>query len=123
MAVNELVQSVSIEAGADLSANQFRAVVVDGNGQVALAGADVPIAGYLLNKPSAQGDPANVQIGGIAKVLVGTGGATASGVAVTASDGVTNASITDVVVGTFLTSGAAGEVVEVLMINMGALAV
>lgn len=113
-----------VVASADLSAGQFRAIVIDSSGEVALAGADVAVDGFLQNKPDAQGKSASVWgPGSITKAVVGTGGATAGTYAVNAADGVTDAVATDLIVGKFLETGVAGTIVSLWMVNMGTVAV
>lgn len=65
-------QQVSFQAAADLSAQQFRFVKLDANGQVAAISAvtDIPI-GILQDKPAAQGRAACVMLDGISKVVGG----------------------------------------------------
>lgn len=119
MARCEHVESVTLEAGSDLSAGQFKFVLVASDGQVDLvasAGGDAD--GVLLNQPGAAGRAAEVAISGIVKVVSGaavTAGAKvqsdASGRAITAASG-------DHVLGKALTTTAnAGELVEVLLVN------
>lgn len=84
-----------VEASADLSADQFKLVIIDSNGQAALAGAGVAVDGVLQNKPSAQGQAATVWgVGSVSKVVAGAAVAAgaavtpdASGLAVTAASG------------------------------------
>lgn len=65
MAVSGRIHSVSYPAGADLSSNQFRAVVIDGSGQLqAVGNSSTPPVGVLLNKPSAAGRAGEVAIEG-----------------------------------------------------------
>lgn len=119
MARIEAHQSVTLEAGSDLSAGQFRFVLVASDGQVDLvasAGGDAD--GVLLNKPDAAGRAAEVAVSGIVKVVSGaavTRGdkvqSDAAGRALTAASG-------DHVLGKALTSsGAAGQLIEVLLVN------
>ena len=70
MATSQLEQynTVSILAGEDLSAAQFRFVKLS-SGAVVKAGAGDPVFGVLLNRP-ASGEMASVQIAGIAPVAV-----------------------------------------------------
>ncbi len=65
-------QMVSFQAAADLSAQQFRFVKLDANGQVAAIAAvtDIPI-GILQDKPGAQGRACNVMLDGISKLVGG----------------------------------------------------
>lgn len=60
----------TIEASADLSAEQFRGVVI-ASGGAAVAGADVVIAGVLQNDPEAVGQAANVRSKGVSKAQAG----------------------------------------------------
>lgn len=119
MAKMESVTSITVEAGADLSAGQFRFVEVAADGQVdlvAAAGGDG--IGVLLNKPNAAGVAAEVAVMGVAKVVIGVGGLTtgnrvqsdASGEAIVAATG-------DIVLGRAITGGAAGELASVLLIS------
>lgn len=63
---------ISLQAAADLSANQFRFVKLDANGQVAAIAAvtDIPI-GVQQDKPAAQGRACNVMLFGVSKVVGG----------------------------------------------------
>jgi hypothetical protein len=62
--------SYSFVAAADLSAKQFYAVAIDSAGKVNVAGAGVPVAGVLTNKPTS-GQEASVAILGISKAVAG----------------------------------------------------
>ena len=70
MATSQLEQynTISVLAGEDLSAAQFRFVKLS-SGAVVKAGAGDPVLGVLLNKP-ASGEIASVQVGGVATVAV-----------------------------------------------------
>jgi hypothetical protein len=61
---------ISAPASGDLSASQFLAVTLDGNNEVAVAGANAKALGILQNKPSAQGETARVRIQGVSKAIV-----------------------------------------------------
>lgn len=124
MSAMEQVQSITLEAGADLSAGQFRFVLVAADGQVDLvsaAGGDSD--GVLLNDPDAAGKAATVAYAGRVKVVIGVGGlvagnkvqSDASGEAILAASG-------DHVLGKCLVGGAAGELGEVLLSAQGVLA-
>lgn len=69
MATEIPVLQKSFEAGADLSALQFRFVKLNASGQVVAVAAitDVPV-GVLQNAPDAAGETAQVMIMGISKV-------------------------------------------------------
>lgn len=65
-------QQVSFQAAADLSAQQFRFVKLDANGQIAAITAvtDIPI-GILQDKPGGAGRAGCVMLDGISKVVGG----------------------------------------------------
>lgn len=70
MSFNIAKLDFTIEASADLSAEQFRAVVIAAGG-AAVAGADVAdIAGILQNNPDAAGQACVVQNKGVARAQV-----------------------------------------------------
>lgn len=116
MARQEAKLCVSIPASADLSAAQFRFVLTNSSGQIAVvasAGGDAD--GVLDDKPAAAGRPGSVQIFGIAKVVLGgtvTAGdkvqSDAAGAAITAASG-------DHVLGRALVGGASGALGEILL--------
>jgi hypothetical protein len=104
-----------IDAGADLTGDQFQAVVIDSTGRAVVAGADVAIDGILQNKPDI-GEPAAIWgPGSVSKVIVGTGGATRGVLATTASDGLIDASSTDIIAGRFLETGVVTTTVSMWM--------
>lgn len=116
MANEEQVVSITIEAGADLSSDQYKFVQVASDGQVdVVAGAGLDATGVLQNAPDAAGLGAQVAIAGRVKVIAGgtvASGAlvqsTAAGLALTAATG-------DFVLGQCLQGGAINEVIEVLL--------
>lgn len=61
----------SLDAAADLSAGQYRAVVIDANGEAARAALNGDVAGVQQNKPSAQGQACEIQQTGISKISLG----------------------------------------------------
>lgn len=103
-----------IEASTDLSSNQFNAVVVNGSGQLAVAGAGVAIDGVLQDDPDLQGRSGAVVDRGISKVVAGAAVAqgalvmsNGSGRAITATSG-------NFVIGRALeAAGSDGEVISV----------
>lgn len=62
---------LSFVAAADLSAKQYFLVKISDSNTVALCGDGDPAVGVLINKPKS-GEIAQVQIGGLAKVVCGT---------------------------------------------------
>jgi hypothetical protein len=77
MAYEENLDTLSAEAGSDLSTYQYRFVTRNNANQLALTGAGVAADGVLQNKPAAQGRAANIGIAGVSKVV--TGAAVAKG--------------------------------------------
>lgn len=71
MATEMNLETITLEAAADLSSNQFELVKVDSSGKAALCAAitDLP-AGVLVNKPTS-GQSATVVVAGRAKVKAG----------------------------------------------------
>jgi hypothetical protein len=72
MAVERPGTMESYQAAADLSAQQFRFVKLDANGQIAAitAATDIPL-GILQDKPSAAGRAGAVMLDGMSKVVAG----------------------------------------------------
>lgn len=108
--------SITLEAGADLSTQQYRFVKLDGNGRViAIAAAtDKPI-GILQDKPAALGRAAEVMTMGVSKLSMDAAVALPAAIGPSA-DGqgaakVAGTDITHYIVGQLLkASGAAGEI-------------
>lgn len=116
MSRTEAVKSISMEAGSDLSAGQFKFVVLASDGQIDLVAANGGDAdGVLLNKPDAAGRAAEVGVSGIVKVIAASTvtrgqkvSSTAAGLAQTAATG-------HHVLGRAQTTAAVNELVEVLL--------
>jgi hypothetical protein len=71
MAFSQNLQSVTFEAGQDLSAKQYHFVTIASDGQVDPTGDGLQAHGVLQNDPPAAGRAANVGISGITKVVAG----------------------------------------------------
>ncbi len=121
MANQEQFQVLSIEAGGDLSADQFKFVDVAADGQVDLvSGAGGDAVGVLQNAPAAAGRPAAVAYAGRVKVIIGVGGIVAGNVVQSDALGLAILATTaDQVLGRCLKGGSAGELAEVLLYNAG----
>lgn len=121
MAAEGLVQlRDSHPASGDLSAHQYKIVVFDGSGELALA-ATAGTGGYvLLDKPDAQGKYGTILLAGKGKVIAGATVAkgdyltnevtTGHAVPLTAAAG-TN----ETVVGIALEDGADGQLIKILV--------
>lgn len=113
---------IPLEASADLSANQHRFLVVDANGQVAVAGAGVLAVGVLQNDPAAQGEAATVMLDGVSKVVAGAAVTSGAEVASDASGRAVTAATGNRVNGIALeTCANAGEVIAVALLRGGQL--
>lgn len=136
MAYEDAGKQVSLLAAADLSAKQYHAVKVDGNGRVALAGAGEAAIGILQNKPTA-GQAATVMVSGISKMVAGAainegdliavGAAGKAKVAVAATTNTADAGaaqdplVGSHVIGVAVTPAAGdGVVFSVLLLHLGA---
>lgn len=108
--------SWTLEASGDLSAEQFTAMVVDGNGQAAQAGAAVNIAGVLQNNPSAAGREAAIVSTGITKGVAGAAVAAGAYLMTDANGEFVTAVATNELAGIALqAAGAQGEIIPVLL--------
>jgi len=108
-------QLISLVAGQDLSAKQHHFVSVAADGQIDPTGDGASAVGVLKTKPDAAGKAATVCIGGRTKVKVGAGGVTQGGdVASNANGEAVDAATGDVVLGTALETGAAGDVMSII---------
>lgn len=121
MATQENITSISIPSSGDLSSDQFKLVIINSDGEVALAGLNEIAAGVLQGKPSVQGEAAEVAILGAPKVIAGA--------TITAGDQITSTAVgladkavsTDVVVGTALENAVINDVFRILFHSAGAL--
>lgn len=112
MASYNNVDTISLDAGADLSSSQYRFVKVGTvDGTVVVCGDGENGIGVLINDPIA-GQAAAIATSGAVKVQAGgnvtrggRGASSATGLAVTATSG-------DYVLGTFLENGVNGQIVE-----------
>lgn len=118
MSLQQGIESLSIPANADLSASQFCFVTLNSSGKLIIpASAGDDAIGVLQDKPSAADRAGQVgMLQGSLRLKVIAGGTVtagtkaqsdASGHAITAASG-------DHVLGTFLTSGVDGDLVEIL---------
>jgi len=107
---------ISIPAAADLSAKQYRFVTIDSSGNAAVSTRGAKSAGVLQDAPAAASRAASIRVSGITKVVLG-GSVTAGNNAVADANGaaVTASSADNADMGTFLQSGASGEIVAMLL--------
>ena len=123
MAVEESVVSITIEAGADLSAGQYKFVTVAADGQVDLtASAGGAAIGVLQNAPDAAGVPATVAIAGRVKVTAGGSVSAGDKVQSDASGDALTALTGDTVLGYALQDADDGDVFAIALISQHILA-
>lgn len=115
MAFQHTEPLVSVEASADLSANQFLLHQINSSSQLALSGAAG--SGYVLqNKPAAAGRAGNIQITGVTKVILGA--TVAAGAAVEANAaGKAITLAAGIKVGRLITGGVLNDVVSMIIID------
>lgn len=120
MAVNNNQTCVTLEAGADLSTNQYHFVLIDTDGQLSVATDGSAAVGVLQNDPSAAGRAAEVCIGGMTKVEAGGTIAAGAAVASNATGEAITAGTADVILGTAVDGGADGAIISIIFQPRGA---
>jgi len=122
MATQDNMLTVTLEAGADLSAKQFYFVSVASDGQIDPTGDGLDADGVLQDAPAAAGRAALVAIAGKVKVVCG-GVVTRGGPVASDADGkAVNAGTGDIILGVALETGASGRIIEILFQPRGAAA-
>ena len=120
MAYKNSQHCVTLEAGADLSSNQWHFVKVDSDSQLSVATDGFGAVGVLLNDPSAAGRAAEVCIGGLTRVEAG-GNVTAGDFIASNSTGeCIKAGTNDVILGVAVTGGVDGDVISIIFQPRGA---
>jgi hypothetical protein len=115
MATEEKLSCISLNAGEDLSASQYKAVKIDSDGNAVLAGAGEKSVGVLQDKPLDIGHAGAVGFNGITKAIAGAAITAGSEVEV-GTDGKLITLDTGVSLGTATTSaGADGEQFSLLI--------
>jgi len=119
MAVFQSRDTRTFEAGGDLSAGQFKFVVLAADGQIDLATDGAAAVGVLLNQPDAAGKAATVVVSG--KTAVTAGGSITAGddIASDLNGDAITAATGDIIVGYALEDGVDGQVIAVELINGG----
>jgi hypothetical protein len=120
MSQQQNTQCITLKAGADLSAGQYRFVEISAARTVTIANAITDIAlGVLQNDPAAADLPASIAINGTTKVLSGAAITAGARVSPTA-DGRAQASVsTQFPRGIALeTAAGANEVIEILLLGL-----
>lgn len=123
MAYEENLKTLTLVAAADLSAQQYRFVNLDGTGKAALAGAGAEAVGVLQNKPvaNAEATVADIGGGGTSKVVAGAAIAAGARVASDASGRAVTAGVGNAILGRArVAAAAAGEIIPVLLFHNGA---
>jgi len=137
MATEAILQDISVQVGADLSTKQFFGVKINSSGVLVLAGAGEQ-AYVLQNKPdNVRQTTGNIAIGGKSKVVLGGTVAAGDFAAVDAAGKFIKAVAANLanvdaaggsgtepvkgshIVGQFTSGGAADEIVDLLILNLG----
>jgi len=117
MSYEENLETISVEAGSDLSAAQYLFVDVASDGQIDVVGTKGAKAlGILQDKPAAKGRPGCVGIGGVSKVECGA--TIAAGAEVISDDdgaALAKDAVSQFVMGSALEGGDAGEIIAIRM--------
>lgn len=119
MAFEIPVLDITLEASADLSADQFKLIQTDSSGQAALTGAGGVVTGILQDEPDAAGQGAAVRVYGVTKVKAGAAisvgdqiESDASGLAITTTTGY--------IIGIALeAASASGDIIPMLITHSG----
>ena len=116
MAFSQALQTVTLEAGQDLSAKQYHFMTIASDGQVDPTGDGLIGHGVLQNDPAAAGRPATVAIAGISKVQIGGACTAGSYVAADSSGRAVNVVSGDFALGVALeTNSTANAIIPVLL--------
>lgn len=107
--------SYSLQSSGDLSSDQYKAVVVNSDGEIEVAGAAATIDGVLQNDPEAQYYAATIMQKGISKAVVGTGACTAGDLLEIEAGGDFITRSAGAIVGRALETGVAGDIISVLL--------
>lgn len=119
MSYENTLTNVSVEAGSDLSAGQYKFVKIASDGQIDLvASKGAACDGVLQDKPAAAGRPGSVAVGGISKVLL-SGTVAAGGEVIAAADGtgVAQDAVSQYIVGAAVEGGVSGDIIPVKLAN------
>lgn len=108
MAIHDNMQTITVEADADLSAAQFHFVKSSADGQAALCGDGEYALGVVQNDPAAAGRAAEVAYAGKVKVEAAEAITAGSNVSSNANGEAVNSGTGDVILGTAL-SAASGD--------------
>lgn len=116
MAFEQQSYDISLVAGADLTAQQFRGIILNAGGAGIVAGAAAQPIGVLQNNPP-NGGEAQVRKDGITKMVVGAGVAVAinNRIGLDGAGAARPAVAGDPIVGRALTAGGAAAIVSVLL--------
>jgi len=119
MAIKAVGTDISVVAGADLSAQQFRGVKVNSSGLAVVANAtDLNQIGVLQNNPG-NGQTGTIRITGVTKAKAGGTVAAGDRVTTDANGAFITATTGKQVCGIALTGAASGDVFTVLLSERG----
>lgn len=119
MAVFQSRDTRTFEAGGDLSAGQFKFVVLSADGQIDLAGDGAAAVGVLLNEPAAAGRAATVVVSGRTIVEAGASVTAGDAVASDANGDAITAATADIAMGYALEDAVDGQIFAIELITGG----
>lgn len=120
MAREENLESITLEASGDLSANQFFFVSIDSNGEAVVVTAAGARAYVLQNDPKAQGEAANVGFSGRTRITAGASFTAGDNISSNASGKAVTSATGNAILGTALEdAGADGDVCAMLLDHAG----
>lgn len=117
MAFEESLTSISVQASADLSGSQYRAMVINADGRLAAASTGGSMDGLLQDKPNAAGLAGAIAIDGVSKAVVGAAVTAGDDLAVGSAGKLVTATTGDVVVARALADGSGDNSVVAVLIT------
>lgn len=110
MATENALKCITLEAGGNMSSDQYKFVSLATDGQIDLTGDGALADGVLQDKPAAAGRAAQVAIGGQTKILLGATLAPGADVASSSTGVAVAATSSEIVLGTIVEGGDSGEI-------------
>lgn len=110
MATENALRCITMEAGGNMSADQYKFVSLASDGQIDLTGDGLQADGVLQDAPTAAGRAAQVAIAGQTKIRLGATLAPGADVASSATGLAVAATSAEVILGTIVEGGDSGEI-------------
>jgi hypothetical protein len=118
MAYEVNVNTISVEASADLSGKQFHFGTINANGQVAATGAGTVADGVICDKPATQGRPTALAttLGQVVRVIAGAAFARGADLEADAAGKAVTKAAGKILAKALAAAGASGDIVPALLI-------